>query len=412
MVIYEENTKRIVIPSGLGNLTGLMEAEAQAMYNSGRTDGYNEGVEDGKSIQDRKLTDSVTFNENGEYDADYGYKKVIVDVDNQWDEGYESGYTDGIVSATTIPVEFVLVYNFDDPDTMHPLQALDFKLNGHSVEYEYDSASHLYWAYVHAKVSLYEVSVITSVTIDFATNVPYEESSSSMTYKAITINGTDRNIISYSLTSINQGFDYRIEYTIEPVPISEFQIGYASGYTDGQASCPECSGTTDCSEAVADAFQSGYTNGYASGYTDGEASCPECSGSTDCSEAIAEAYRRGVGEGFIQATANGARVMDMEGTITFDQDTPMDRNFAIHIFMESEGTGYAIIDDYIMIDSTSLHDLKEQGATVSAGTYDFFVAVNEEVRYHDDLDVFRIRGPICSISGVTFDAYLYFSKLA
>lgn len=314
MVIYEENTKRIVVPSGLGNLTGLMEAEAQAMYNSGRTDGYNEGIEDGKSMQDRKLTDSVTFNENGEYDADYGYKKVIVDVDNQWDEGYESGYTDGyasgstdrseaienafesgytngytegyesgftdgIVSATTIPVEFVLVYNFDDPDTMHPLRALDFKLNGHSVEYEYDAASHLYWAYVHAKVSLYEVSVITSVTIDFVTHVPYEESSSSMTYKAITINGTDRNIISYSLTSINQGADYRIEYTIEPVPISEFQIGYASGYTngyasgytDGQASCPECSGSTDCSSAITDAYESGYTDGYASGYTDGQA---------------------------------------------------------------------------------------------------------------------------------------------
>lgn len=408
MIVYEENTKRIVIPSGLGNLTGLMEAEAQAMYNSGRTDGYNEGVEDGKSIQDRKLTDSVTFNENGEYDANYGYKKVIVDVDNQCPK-YD--YTMQI----TYPMA-----------GFHSMWGMStsFYVNGVEYPYTFEMRYEPFSVNVFIETEMNDdISIISIDMKPYFINPPVEGGDRYPTpdEMTITFGGVPMTVTAWTMGEYEEepfSGRYYQPYHIECEPLSldryeiGFSDGYASGYTDGQASCPECSGSTDCSSAITEAFESGYTNGYTSGYTDGEASCPECSGSTDCSSAITEAYQRGVGEGFIQATANGARVMNMEGTITFDQDTPMDRNFAIHIFMESEDTGYAIIDDYIMIDSTSLHDLKEQGATVSAGTYDFFVAVNEEVRYHDDLDVFRIRGPICSISGVTFDAYLYFSKLA
>ena len=61
---------------------------------------------------------------------------------------------------------------------------------------------------------------------------------------------------------------------------------YQEGYERGQEECPECSGTTDCSSAVTEAFESGYTEGYSggytegysSGYTQGQADCPECSG--------------------------------------------------------------------------------------------------------------------------------------
>ena len=36
-----------------------------------------------------------------------------------------------------------------------------------------------------------------------------------------------------------------------------YQEGYSSGYTDGQSDCPEC----DCSSAITEAYQSGFTEG-------------------------------------------------------------------------------------------------------------------------------------------------------
>lgn len=311
MIVYEENTKRIVVPSGLGNLTGLMEAEAQAMYNSGRTDGYNEGVEDGKSIQDRKLTDSVTFNENGEYDADYGYKKVIVDVDKQWDEGFEvgyesgntdgyasgytegyasgytdgytSGYTDGYASATSRLVTF----RFETYRLLGGGGPSAITVNGVPSEY----FEHSEW--YGANPSFVEISGHTGDNIilsaEFVVNLfgPAYESIWPEEWGAVYVNGNKTEPISQTK---NVDGDYVIyNFTFNPCDCtsaitdayeSGYTDGYASGYTDGQASCPECSGSTDCSEAIEEAFESGYTNGYASGYTDGQASCPECSGST------------------------------------------------------------------------------------------------------------------------------------
>lgn len=48
-----------------------------------------------------------------------------------------------------------------------------------------------------------------------------------------------------------------------------YQEGYEAGLED-------CSGSTDCSSAVTEAYQSGYTEGY----NQGQADCPECSGSS------------------------------------------------------------------------------------------------------------------------------------
>ena len=94
-----------------------------------------------------------------------------------------------------------------------------------------------------------------------------------------------------------------------------FERGYESGYTSGQADCPECSGGTDCSSAITEAYQSGITEGIntqksrmesititantAVTRTDGwnqiTVNVPSESG--DCSEAIAEAYQSGITKG-------------------------------------------------------------------------------------------------------------------
>lgn len=54
---------------------------------------------------------------------------------------------------------------------------------------------------------------------------------------------------------IPEGLGYEAE--------QQYNKGYDNGYTDGQASCPECSGSTDCSSAITEAFESGYTAGQA-----------------------------------------------------------------------------------------------------------------------------------------------------
>ena len=250
MVIYEENTKRIVIPSGLGNLTGLMEAEAQAMYNSGRTDGYAEGIVEGMSIQDRKLTDSVTFNENGEYDADYGYKKVIVDVDDLWDEGfeagYESGFTDGYASATSRLVTFRF-------EAYKLLGGGPSAITVNGVPSEYFEHSEWYGA----DPSFVEISAHTGdnfiLSAEFVINLfgPAYESIWPEEWGAVYVNGDKTEPISQTK---NVEGDYVIyNFTFNPC---------------------------GSSSAITDAYESGYTDGYASGYTDGQASCPECSGST------------------------------------------------------------------------------------------------------------------------------------
>ena len=89
-----------------------------------------------------------------------------------------------------------------------------------------------------------------------------------------------------------------------------FERGFESGYTSGQEDCPECSGGTDCSSAITEAYQSGITEGIntqksrmesititantAVTRTDGwNQITVNVPSSGDCSEAIAEAYQSG-----------------------------------------------------------------------------------------------------------------------
>lgn len=92
MIIYEREKKTLIIPTGIGN------------GNIGSGD-YADGFEAGKAAQkaadDRKITPTTAITQNGEYEADYGYKKVIVDVEcggdcsDEIEAAYSSGYTGG-----------------------------------------------------------------------------------------------------------------------------------------------------------------------------------------------------------------------------------------------------------------------------------------------------------------------------
>lgn len=83
-----------------------------------------------------------------------------------------------------------------------------------------------------------------------------------------------------------------------------YQEGYEAGLED-------CSGSTDCSSAVTEAYQSGYTEGY----NQGQADCPEC----DCSSAITEAYQSGITEGIAQQKS-------LLGSVTFTHNSTFTNN--------------------------------------------------------------------------------------
>ena len=66
-------------------------------YNQGRQDGYNDGKEQGIEEQKSKLID-LTVTENGTYEKEDGYSKVIVDVpdlNGSYDDGYSQGFENG-----------------------------------------------------------------------------------------------------------------------------------------------------------------------------------------------------------------------------------------------------------------------------------------------------------------------------
>lgn len=94
MIIYDKNKKELVIPNGLGNQIVTVSQEA---LDNAYADGHSVGMEEQAAIDELKLTESITFTQNGQYDASYGYKsvEVAVDLDTPYQEGYKDGEKDG-----------------------------------------------------------------------------------------------------------------------------------------------------------------------------------------------------------------------------------------------------------------------------------------------------------------------------
>lgn len=73
MIILDETQKELVIPNSIGNY-GASSSDVEIRK------AFNDGKEAQKVIDEEKLTPSITLTENGEYEADYGYRKVVVDI--------------------------------------------------------------------------------------------------------------------------------------------------------------------------------------------------------------------------------------------------------------------------------------------------------------------------------------------
>jgi len=83
MIIYSKEKKTLIIPSGMGGVGGG-QADCDEQIAAARAQGYNSGVTAGRNAQkredDAKITQSITIVENGQYNAEYGYKRVNVNV--------------------------------------------------------------------------------------------------------------------------------------------------------------------------------------------------------------------------------------------------------------------------------------------------------------------------------------------
>lgn len=90
-----------------GDLDGYNKGYSDGKVD-GEVDGKEEGIRIGKEAQkaedDAKITPSITFTENGEYEADYGFKKVIVDVQGVQPEPEVAALT---LNSTYIPLNYI-----------------------------------------------------------------------------------------------------------------------------------------------------------------------------------------------------------------------------------------------------------------------------------------------------------------
>ena len=80
-----------------------VEIDANALVDSAKNEGYEEGIE----YQKTQLT-TIDITENGVYTNDNGYGEVIVnvpDLNGSYDEGYEQGYGDGYTEGETVSYE-------------------------------------------------------------------------------------------------------------------------------------------------------------------------------------------------------------------------------------------------------------------------------------------------------------------
>ncbi len=250
MVIYNRDKKELIIPTGFGY--DCSEAIASA-----RTEGYNEGKEDGVSVTLDNMTylyDAPrNFNlTNGRFVKTYnplpnvGYRTAEIDYSQMFLYGFEScnqAIDDGIL------IRFYTGRPIDSGATFHEYWHTGwFNLPGagqeslNSVKCYYESAVYLrpyirgLNAVIATKDDDTEVDTIWSVYI-VAKLLEYEGTGNPFT--GLSINGEMAEITQTDLYDYGEGL-YGFYFKFNPIAIPAWQNdetiwndGYESGYTDG-----------------------------------------------------------------------------------------------------------------------------------------------------------------------------------
>ena len=177
-------------------VTGSSEESYNAGYRDGKTDGITE--------QKSKLED-VTVTENGTYEKEDGYKKVIVtiDTDSYYNSGYNAGNIDGYSSGLDIGFERGVT------DQKAKLTELTVDKNG-----TYEKEDGYKKVIVDVDIPEYEEPVLDELKV------------------TLTENGD------YNYTSDNDGYstvDVKVAIDTQSYYESGYEVGNRDGYSTGKA---------------------------------------------------------------------------------------------------------------------------------------------------------------------------------
>lgn len=248
MIYYSREKKTLIIPEGIGSMSTQDYAS-----------GFAAGKTAQKAIDDAKITPTTAITQNGTYEANYGFKEVVVNVPSGGDcqeeiaEAYESGQTVGYNSGVTAGEA-----------------AQKAKLTSVSIDRNGKFTSEDGWNDVTVNIPK-EVVLGTLVQVPMPQDLYYN--SYVQTFQS---GGTTDGwgTIRLDMTQIiNYGKNQQKELLSGLTVTENGTYTRTDGWNEVVVNV-QCSGGSDCSSAITEAYQSGYSAGVAdcSGVTPGELS--------------------------------------------------------------------------------------------------------------------------------------------
>lgn len=257
MIIYNEEKKELIIPTGIGNIDNTIYYDEGFTdgYSSGRTDGYHEGygIGYGNGFDDgftdghesgftdghesgftdghesgftdgyaSGYTDGVSNSSLYESGYTIGYNSGFRDgYDYGYNEGYESGFTEGYNSANTrsLTLYFDVNAQTDLPSNL--------RINGHDYEIKYWQWGTSAWGKSYLII---EADVVESAF----TECYFEAKHFNEEFEiySLTISGWDADILSVQTSKLSDN-RWSANLTTQPFSLDLFEMGHLIGFTDG-----------------------------------------------------------------------------------------------------------------------------------------------------------------------------------
>ena len=244
MVIYEREKKELIIPKGFGY-------DCSDLIQSARTEGYNEGKEDGMSIVRNRfglLNQSPHWNELNNGIGEYypsGDIEAWSGANIDYNNVYNDGVREGIRSASTVDLDVHIRFKMSsgsfERSGPHSLRLNDIPID---CDFEVDDPfiDRFYNNYhLLANIDTSSINSINKIELYTFWNAwaPLDEQSEF----TIGINGQPTTIINSVTVPTGEVSPptysgYNFTWNIEPIGITSYgegwDDGYTSGYTDGQ----------------------------------------------------------------------------------------------------------------------------------------------------------------------------------
>lgn len=216
-VTFTANTAVTISDGGYSAVT--VNVDTGSTYQSGYTSGYTSGHTDGIEEQ-KSLLSSTAFTENGLYSREDGWNEVNVNLNTAatWQEGYDSGFTDG--SQGVIPdceeafnSGYASGVTDGENNIISTFSSMTATTNG-----IYGSSSH----------------PLSSITVNVDTATTYQSG-----YTSGHTDGVNEEKAKLSATTftantavtVNQGGYSAVTVNVDTA--TTYNSGYTSGYTDG-----------------------------------------------------------------------------------------------------------------------------------------------------------------------------------